>query len=1218
MNKAKYIVSALLGAMIVVGLLWTAGQSGMDSTTRARLRLKKPDNLEQIKVGLNNWAYDLRNDGSFFFDVAAGNFGGEFPRGSGYSGVFAAGIWIGGLKRGVDGAPDTVNVANVEFESEFLPGKIIVNGAKDDVYRGYMNNYDLSQDKAAFNDTTSRAELVGDDYLNSEYRVYLLTENGSDKGWPVYAPRRSNGDPFLVPGAAGQTYSIFNDLSIELTDLPQYSLSQGFGLEMELESFAFTTGALANGVFFKASITNKSTTNYEGAYISIWSDMDVGSEAAEDLANVDTIRGVAMIYSDAGGGDVHYIATGLDFLQGPLVNRGEVTDSLFDLFAAFPDSANLKVMKHDQTAGILRRVPVQPNQTTLAATSFTAYPNNRSGNCGQITGDICRYNYQEGLTADGLQKPGGVYDPFAGRTPADQRVIHSAGPFVLKSGVTQEIWMGFAGGQGTEHGLGAGVPFFDVQNPTPTSAVFAMYAVDDAMQKSFNAGLAAPGTPAVPDVRASGLDGKVALTWDNASELSIDRYGDPELLNIRQNVGFSQDYVRYDFQGYRVYKSLTALQEGFEQVAEYDLIDGITEVNDTLSTGRITYDIHIGTDNGIQHFYEDEDVVVGRTYYYSVTAYDYQPLFYNALGQPADIPRTFECNRFGSTNLKAVTPMRPTAGNSDNGAVAIVQAAGWNDAYTNFAYHKVIQTSVVNPKAVGGKTYDIEFYYIDSVMNGRAVMPASLVGQLAMRFIDTADVQRTPVAISNYRDDVRTYLDSNRNGSLDVLSDGSIDPSSGDQVLDDRYFSLAISTWDDNGVIVVAPPYAAPIVDGIVYKPIQPEVGFLDVYEVSIAGAAAPDPKSVLNARGANNKWSVRVYQDDGQGYILSKPAATSHLARTSVDIAASDPRSSANYGNMDYELRFTADGDTAFTRNAGSFDALGNGDRKIWTPFEIWQVGGLLNGVNDVSDDSHLVAKMGDRFGSRTLGPYTFDTLRTLVNKYYANYLTYAVRTPMYSEPLPINTGTLPDGDRVAFGKLSIRAEVGTTPADTAVFYQNPDVHIPPVGTVLRLVSKKPFFDFDVFRARTRANTPFTKSQAKRDLKDVKVVPNPYYGRAFEYQRSLFDKRLKFINLPDECTIRIFTVSGDLVRVLQHTGLSNNDRVNSDPLNTSATFEDPDADLTSIEVWDLRNRRGSFVASGMYIAVVEPRGVAKGAGKKIVKFAVIQEEIQVNGPDVR
>jgi hypothetical protein len=78
-------------------------------------------------------------------------------------------------------------------------------------------------------------------------------------------------------------------------------------------------------------------------------------------------------------------------------------------------------------------------------------------------------------------------------------------------------------------------------------------------------------------------------------------------------------------------------------------------------------------------------------------------------------------------------------------------------------------------------------------------------------------------------------------------------------------------------------------------------------------------------------------------------------------------------------------------------------------------------------------------------------------------------------------------------------------------------------------------------------------------DLERVGVVPNPY--RAREAWDLSGKNEIHFINLPKQSTIKIFTVSGDLVRVLNH--------------------DDPVRDF---ERWDLNSGASQTVASGIYI----------------------------------
>jgi len=62
-------------------------------------------------------------------------------------------------------------------------------------------------------------------------------------------------------------------------------------------------------------------------------------------------------------------------------------------------------------------------------------------------------------------------------------------------------------------------------------------------------------------------------------------------------------------------------------------------------------------------------------------------------------------------------------------------------------------------------------------------------------------------------------------------------------------------------------------------------------------------------------------------------------------------------------------------------------------------------------------------------------------------------------------------------------------------------------------------------------------------------------------------------VNVPESCTIKIFTVSGDLVWEHQHNGPTGN-----------------------IE-WDTRNRGGTEVGSGVYVYRVEGRTAATCTG---------------------
>ncbi|MCE5270906.1 hypothetical protein LLH00_06435 [bacterium] len=96
-------------------------------------------------------------------------------------------------------------------------------------------------------------------------------------------------------------------------------------------------------------------------------------------------------------------------------------------------------------------------------------------------------------------------------------------------------------------------------------------------------------------------------------------------------------------------------------------------------------------------------------------------------------------------------------------------------------------------------------------------------------------------------------------------------------------------------------------------------------------------------------------------------------------------------------------------------------------------------------------------------------------------------------------------------------------------------------------------------------------------DFNRIKVVPNPYLVSG-AWDLGIEDKRIEFINLPSDCTIRIYTLAGDLVQVLRHQG--------ANPLGHQYDTHG------GTEAWNLKNRFGSLIASGQYFYhVTDARG---------------------------
>jgi hypothetical protein len=100
---------------------------------------------------------------------------------------------------------------------------------------------------------------------------------------------------------------------------------------------------------------------------------------------------------------------------------------------------------------------------------------------------------------------------------------------------------------------------------------------------------------------------------------------------------------------------------------------------------------------------------------------------------------------------------------------------------------------------------------------------------------------------------------------------------------------------------------------------------------------------------------------------------------------------------------------------------------------------------------------------------------------------------------------------------------------------------------------------------------------KAKQELSQIKVVPNPYIAHAvWENKEGI--RKIQFTHLPDVCTVRIYTLAGDLIRTIEHT-------------NGSGT-----------EDWDMLNKDQMGIVPGVYFYHVDSK-----YGQKLGKFVVIK-----------
>ncbi len=100
-----------------------------------------------------------------------------------------------------------------------------------------------------------------------------------------------------------------------------------------------------------------------------------------------------------------------------------------------------------------------------------------------------------------------------------------------------------------------------------------------------------------------------------------------------------------------------------------------------------------------------------------------------------------------------------------------------------------------------------------------------------------------------------------------------------------------------------------------------------------------------------------------------------------------------------------------------------------------------------------------------------------------------------------------------------------------------------------------------------------------------VGVYPNPYYTRAYWDGSQERDRKLYFFNLPAHAEIRIYTLAGDVVDVLQHDAST----YNANDIQWFQKYSDGTQQMAGGEhAWDLITKKDQAIASGLYLFTVK------------------------------
>ena len=146
--------------------------------------------------------------------------------------------------------------------------------------------------------------------------------------------------------------------------------------------------------------------------------------------------------------------------------------------------------------------------------------------------------------------------------------------------------------------------------------------------------------------------------------------------------------------------------------------------------------------------------------------------------------------------------------------------------------------------------------------------------------------------------------------------------------------------------------------------------------------------------------------------------------------------------------------------------------------------------------------------------------------------------------------------------------------------------------GNIFNVGFVNPIFPgVDTYTIDAAGATVTSGEELAAQLESVNVFPNPYFGQNPE-ERNQLSRFVYFTNLGvGKTTIRVFTISGDLINRIEKTITAENS-----------------ADRRA--QWNLRNAFDIPVASGMYVAHITLEDAnGNSLGERVMKLAVFMPE---------
>lgn len=428
----------------------------------------------------------------------------------------------------------------------------------------------------------------------------------------------------------------YNNREFAYYPFPSDSTKRGLGLETEVRLYQWANPLAEDAIFLVYKITNKSERDLDKVTFGMWGDPHVGGPGdwPDDLAFFDESRNMVFAWDADGRSDIPGRPPGYfgyKFLESPGLGN-EIIDGVF-----YPgdgiDNDNDGMVDESWTDGIdndgdwnaefddvgIDGIPGtgDPGEGDGIPTAGDQFDITKPGEPNFEFTDIDESD-MIGLTSFasprfagnrisddervwGLVEPG-RFDEVPSE-PGDYVFLYGSGQFPLRAGETKRFSIALLVGENLA----------DLQLNAET------------VQQIFDVGYRFAKPPDKPIVRAVPGDGQVTLYWDDRAESSIDplsRSQDFEGYVIYRSTDheFSDQQTITDVNGSKFL--FRPLQSRLGVDARFDLINGQFGPSPIPFPKRgVSYPL--GNETGLFHTYVDDNAVVnGQTYYYTVVAYD--------------------------------------------------------------------------------------------------------------------------------------------------------------------------------------------------------------------------------------------------------------------------------------------------------------------------------------------------------------------------------------------------------------------------------------------------------------------------------------------------------------------------------------------------------------------------------------------------------------------